>query len=218
MTHKHHTRNLLKMAFASSLVLFLSGCFGGKTLKQEKAVENSPPSIAYVNFVLPNQIEWVQHINERNAQGAIVAEWGMKNYSQTDTPLRIIYNRVVPTNTPVNLLNQLIAPLKQGCTDITVTALPSPSKYSIQSGAEVICARLDKNNFGLLAKLYVFADKDAMHLVVSEVKTPPSQEAGILNARNEPEKRLVQNTQAAIAILSQFMQTIRVCSAKDQCV
>lgn len=201
------------------LSAWVSGCStAGQGVKTGTAAENTLPSIAYINFIMPNQIEWVQHVNDRNDAGAIVAEWGMKNYSQSDTPLRIMYNRVVPTGTPLNFLNQLITPLKQNCTDTKITPLPSASQYSIQSGAEAICARLGQNGFGVLVKLYVFADKDAMHLVASEVKIPPSEKAGILNFNNDAEKQQVQNAQTAISILGQFMETVRVCTENNQCI
>lgn len=195
----------------------MSGC-GGQAVKTSEPFQNIPQSIAYINFLMPSQIEWVNYVNNRNEAGAIVAEWGMKNYSKSDTPIRIIYNRAVPTGVPVNLLNDLIIPLKKSCTDIKITALSSSSRYSTQSGAEVICARLGSNNFGILANLYVFADKEAMHLVASEVKTPPSEKAGILNFSNDSEKQLVQNTQAAISILEQFMGTVKVCAENNRCI
>lgn len=208
-------KKVLNLKSACSLVgaLLLVGC---NTTSGGGAISKAKP-IDHIQFNLPAQIEWVAARNENTPNGGMVAEWIPKGYQSNNSPVRVIYQRLVPAKQPNILLAETLKPIKQVCTDSINTPFKAKSLHSSQTSSTFICAQLGKNQVGLVTQNSIFADAAANHYVIAEVKTLPSKKAGELTFNNEREKQQVQNTQALIGLMRGFMDTIRVCDAEKNC-
>lgn len=203
--------NITAMVAVASTLL-IAGCNGLDT-----SLLSKEQPISHIQFNLPKQIQWITVKNEKTANGGMVVEWVPKGYKSNNTPVRIVYQRTTPAKQPNLLLAQVAQPLQKQCTDTKITPIKFASKYSNQAGNEAICAKVGKNRFGLVTYTNIFADAGANHTVMTEVKTLPSKKAGLLTPKNAKEKKQVQNTQALIGLMRNFMDSVRTCDAQKKC-
>lgn len=204
----------LLMAIVASTTLLIGGCTVGGT---GSSLSKNIQPINHVQFNLPKQIQWANIKNNKTPNGDMIAEWVPKGFKSSNSPVRVVYQRTSPAKQPNVLLTQVSQPLKAQCTDVKNTPQQSKSQHSSQASAEVICAQMGKNGYGLVTYTTIFADNAANHVVVSEIKTLPSQKAGLLTPKNAKEKKQIQNTQALIGVMRGFMDSVRVCDANKQC-
>lgn len=169
-----------------------------------------------VRFSLPAQVRWVQSKNQRNT-GNIVAEWRVDNHSIKTTPMLIAYQRMADLQSPKALLQQLTAPYQQHCADHRITSLNVTSRYPNSYGVEILCSQFQQQPYGLVIQVLLFSDTQANHLLLGEVKTPPSAKAGQLAFRNPEEKRLAELSQQRFTAISQMMQSTQVCDVQKRC-
>ncbi len=178
---------------------------------------SSITEISSMKFELPQQIKWKQTKNE-SKKGNIIAEWVPEGRNVNNTPVRIIYQRVAPGKPTAEFMTKAIQqPLQKICTDSKISDFKTGSAYSDQMSSEIICSQLGKNKFGTVSYISVFTDKDANHILVSEVKMPPSKKAGVLKFKNDKEKQQAQNSQMLAKLMYQFNSTARVCDKAKNC-
>lgn len=193
-------------------MLGLAGCVSTQDSTKSEKVEQ----IATTNFNLPEQIQWKQVKNQEEA-GNILAEWIPEGSELNNTPVRVIYQRIPQAKPASEFVNVVVEPLQKVCTDIKVSPFKTTSTYENQASVEAICARLGKNNFGTVSYLSVFADNTANHMLVSEIKMPPSDKAGVLKFKNAKEKQLAETSSALANLLYQSHNGLRVCNADKHC-
>lgn len=194
-------------------LLTLTGCVsigGGETATDGK--------IATINFNLPQQIKWSQSKNSQNKDGSMLAEWIPQGSKPNNTPVRIIYQRLVPGASAQTFIGNALQPLQKVCTDIKINPFKATSQYPNQANAEVLCAQLGKNRFGTVSYVSVFSDKAANHLVISEVKMPASKKAGVLDFKTAQQKKQAQDSSALAKLMYQFNNSIRACDSKQKCL
>ncbi len=193
-------------------LLTLTGCVGLKG-----SDESAVTKINTITFTPPSQIKWKQ-VKSQQKNGYILAEWIPQDSVDNNRALvRILYNRSVSDKSATDFLSTAIQPMKQSCTDIAIAPVKGGSAYKNQANAEVLCAQLSKANFGTASYFSVFSDGEANHLVMSEVKLPPSKKAGVVTPKNEAEKKWAQNAATLVALMNKFNQGIRVCDAEKKC-
>lgn len=191
-------------------LLTLAGC------SMNQGGSSSISAIDTMQFNLPAQIKWKQSKNQAN-KGNILAEWIPEGSNSNNTPVRVIYQRLTPSQQTAAFLNKAVQPLQKVCTDIKVSPFKASSAYADQASAEILCAQLGKNQFGTVSYVSVFSDKMANHILVSEVKMPPSQKAGVLNFKTEKQKQQAQNSSALAKLMYQFNNSVRVCDKAKNC-
>ncbi len=193
-------------------ILALTGCAGTQN--------SSEPKVAKINtitFTPPKQVKWKQ-IKNQQKDGYILAEWIPQESADNDSALvRILYNRSVSDKSATDFLSSAIQPMKQRCGDIAISPFKGGSVYKHQANAEVLCSQLSQTPFGTASYWSVFSDGVANHLVMSEVKLPPSKKAGLVTPKNEAEKKWAQNAAKLAMLMEQFNQGVRVCNAKKEC-
>lgn len=209
---------IIAMGIAGSLLV--SGCVTGSDGSSSTSTTDlsTIKTIDHIKFNLPQQVKWVSVKNAKNKDGRIMAEWVAKGYNSNNSPVRVVYQRSIPTSQPSALLGQMMQPLKKACTDIKMGNFTSKSKHTSQASSEAICAKMANTNFGTVSYTSVFADNAANHIVMSEVKTLPSEKAGVLTYKNDKQKKQIENTQALVGLMRGFMDTVRVCDAANKCM
>ncbi|MBS9777676.1 MAG: hypothetical protein KGV50_02825 [Gammaproteobacteria bacterium] len=169
-----------------------------------------------VNFELPKQVKWKQAKNESN-KGNILAEWIPEGSNSKNTPVRVIYQRLNPSQPTAQFMEKAIKPLQSVCADVKVAPFKTASKYADQASVEIICSQLGKNQFGTVSYVSVFTDGAANHVLVSEIKMPASKKAGVLNFKNEKQKQQAQNSKMLAGLMFQFTNSVRVCDKAKKC-
>lgn len=194
-------------------LLVIAGCTmtqnGGAGAKHE---------IATMKFTLPRpeQIAW-QQVKNQSKNGNMLSEWVPKGNTPANTPVRVIYQRLTPAMATNDFVGRVIQPIQKLCSDHKVAAFKGTSTYPDQANAEMICARLGKNSFGTITYLSVFTDQSANHMLVSEVKAPASEKAGVLNFKTDREKQMAQNSAALAKLMYELNYSVKVCDAKNRC-
>ncbi|PID66857.1 MAG: hypothetical protein CR975_01000 [Gammaproteobacteria bacterium] len=203
-----------------AVLLTLAGCVstqGGKGVKSGDANKGTGiKEIATMNFAPPQQIQWKQ-IQNQQKDGNILAEWVPQKNTSKNTPVRIVYRRFVSNQSASDFLLSAIQPFKKMCPDVKANAFKTKSSYANQAGAEVLCSRLGKAKFGMVSYWSVFADGKAAHLLMSEVKTPSSEKAGVIQPKNKKQRQWANASSQLAQLMGQFNANVQVCDAKKQC-
>lgn len=207
---QHKTNLIAPLAIAAAF--FLAAC---TSTDNSTTAKNEP--IDYITMSFPEQIQWQQQQNKKLDNGGIIAEWIVKGSTSQNTPVRVVYNKLLPGSDTKSLLDRAIEPLKTSCADIKITNLPATSKHANQTNMEVICSRMGKNNFGMVFYFTALADAKATHVVRSETKTIASEKAGTLVPANKQQQQQVKNSAAIIALMNNFSKTVRACDAQKVC-
>ncbi|PIE45121.1 MAG: hypothetical protein CSA45_04285 [Gammaproteobacteria bacterium] len=192
-------------------LLTLAGCVTGQG-------GGSGSGIKEMTMSLPQQVQWVVSQNKTGKDGNQVTEWVPKGFKTNNTPVRIIYQKMVPANKPQDIVAQMAGSLKKNCNDIKVSEFKSASKYPNQVNAEVLCGKLGKSPVGIAMYSSVFTDANANHLVIGEVKIPASKKAGVLDPKTKKEKEQARNAAGLVQLVQGFMQTVRACESKGKCM
>ncbi|MGY0398776.1 MAG: hypothetical protein ACWIPH_02315 [Ostreibacterium sp.] len=202
--------NLLNVLIIGS-VLTLVGC--STTTKDSKSMSG----IGTMNFTLPQSIKWKQVKNQSNPGNNLLAEWIPANNNENNTLVRVIYRRSNPVQPTPEVIANTLKPLQNSCSDIKIKSFKTSSQYLDQSSAEVLCAQLGGNSFGTISYVSIFTDQLANHILVSEVKMPPSKKAGLVDYKNAKQKQEIENRSALAQLMYQFNSSVRVCDAKKIC-
>lgn len=208
--NKKYSRLLATALIGSAITL--TGCVSTSQPTAGKATD-----IATVNFNLPSQIKWQQSKNSQAKNGGIVAEWLPQGTKSNNTQVRAIYQRLVPAAASGALLAQVATPLKKSCSDITVSPIKPETKYPGAVAQRVVCSKLGKSPFGIVLDTVAMNDKNASHLLISEVKIPASTKVGGFKPKNAKEQQQLQNTSNLVNLMYSSIQTARACDAKKQC-
>lgn len=175
-------------------------------------------SVEYIVMTFPKEIPWHQSKVNNYDDGGMLAEWIVQGDSEQTSPIRIVYNKVVPGGNAKTFIQNVIEPIRSSCSDLKVTILPAVNKLSNQANAEVICSRMGKlGYFGTVYYITVLADSKSTHIVTSETKTIPSRKAGLLVPRDEIEKQQIDNSTILIGLMNKFRKSIRACDAQKNC-
>ena len=110
-----------------------------------------------------------------------VAEWMVEGSSAESTPARVMYQKLMPVQDASTLKAQILKPLA-GCPDSKVQDLQLGSKYRDQLGFQATCSKLGTQDYGLIDYVAIFSDGVANHVMLAEVKTPPSNKVGVLDS------------------------------------
>lgn len=192
-------------------VLLVAGCSTTTT-----PTETAGSAIDHLQFQLPEQVPW-QQIRETQLDNGRFSEWVIANYDDKTSPIRVIYHVNSPAMPAEKTLSEIVAPLQNACTDIKLTETRTISTYPNQKGVEAICAQVGDNGFGTVTYTTVFSDQTANHILVAEVKTPPSAQAGSLTANNEEQKKIVDQVQAIVGLMGEFSRNVQACDAQNVC-
>ncbi len=141
--------------------------------------------IDHITMSLPKQIQWQQLQSKKFNDGSMLAVWAVKGRNAQNSPVQVVYNKVPAGNDAKAFVQKSIQPLKKSCADIKITDLPAGSKHTNQSSIEVICSRLGKDGYGMVYYITTLADAKTTHMVRSEIKTIPSEKAGMLKPSND---------------------------------
>ncbi len=205
--------------------LLVSGC-----AKEPDAADPSAPAassvvsprksllgsaFSHITFNLPKEIAWVQSRNTPAGDGGI-AEWVPKGYTTKDSPLRVVYQKKAPGISPELRLQEIIAPLK-GCAAAKVNRFDGGSSYSHQTNVEVFCSKMGKNDWGLVSYVSVFSNRKETHVLIGELRTPPTQKAGVFPEKTAKEKELLDKTRGVSRLLFGMARSIRVCDKGGKC-
>lgn len=215
---------LMAVCCAAALLLTCLSSCGRRGQRPATPDEPTPPEpitssvekVAYLTFSLPERIQWEQNEDEK-LQNAGIAEFLVKGYTSKNTPARVIYQQLVPAETKAALRSQVLKPL-ENCPDSAVSEFRGTSRYRDQLNLEAICSRLGQNGpYGLISYVSIFSDSESNHLVVSEVRTPPTTKAGEFNFKNAEQQKEAANRQAIAELLRKTMEGIRACDEQKNC-
>ena len=219
---------LLKSALMlGALAFVLSGCADGgrtgKTKNQTSAVAaptatlpTSIQNIAYVTFSLPEQVQWEANQDPQLAKSGI-AEWIVKGTTAQSTPARVMYQKLSPAQSTSQLKGQVTSTLPS-CADSKVTDLRGTSQYRNYITFETICSKLGKNKYGLIDYVSIFTDGESNHVVLAEIKTPPSKKAGVLDAKTAQAQKQAETAKVLAELLNKTIQSVRACDANQRCI
>ncbi|PIE68819.1 MAG: hypothetical protein CSA21_05290 [Deltaproteobacteria bacterium] len=202
------------------VLLFFSGC----AEKPESSVgagslEKSPAeaaTFAYVTFHLPQQIDWVQSQNTPTADGGGIAEWVPQKYVSQVSPLRVVYQKKPPGVSPEARLQEILEPIKE-CADVKVHRFSGKSSYGYQANVEVFCSKMGKNDWGLISYVTVFSNRRESHVLFGEIRTVPTEKAGIFPAKTVEEKKTAAEIQQLSKLLFDMAGSVRVCEDDGSC-
>ncbi|PIE45910.1 MAG: hypothetical protein CSA45_01340 [Gammaproteobacteria bacterium] len=203
-----------QISLALGTMLLLTAC---TSMSNSSGTDKNAEPIDHITMSLPKQIQWQQAQNKKFDDGSMLAVWTVKGRNAQNSPVQVVYNKVPAGNDAKAFLQKSIQPLKKSCADIKITDLPAGSKHTNQSSIEVICSRLGKDGYGMVYYVTALADAKTTHMVRSEIKTIPSEKAGMLKPSNKQEQAFVKNSVAIIDLMSNFMKTIRACDAQKVC-
>ena len=172
--------------------------------------------IASLSFYLPQEVEWEEKTDPNLARGGIT-QWVVAGYSARDTPAKVLYQKMLPAKAPATL-RKLIHHSLQSCKDSSIGTFKGSSKYHDQINVETICSQLGHERFGVQSFISIFSDTESNHLVIAEVRTPPSSRAGVLEGTNMVTRQQAQTSKVFSDLLFRLMQTIRVCDANQVCI
>ncbi len=200
--------NLLNV-LAIGALLTLTGCVGLKG--------SNEPAVAKIDFSLPQQIKWKQ-IKNQQKDGNTWAEWIPETNKDNNTaPVRVVYQRKVSNQPAKAFLLAAAQPLKQMCGDLKATAFKTNSTYDNQMSIEALCSRFAKSGFGTVSYLTNYSDGQANYFLISEVKLPASEKAGLINPKNDQEKKWAQTAAALAKVMKQFNKNTRFCDVSGKC-
>ncbi len=190
-------------------LMMLGGC-----VSTEK---NTEPKVAKIDFNLPQQIKWKQIKNQQKA-GNTLAEWiPVANKENSSSPVRIVYQRLLSNKSAKEFLSDAAKPLQKVCKDISASPFPNNSNYKDKVSIEVLCSRLGKAGFGTVSYLTAYSDGQANYFLMSEVKLPASKKAGLINPKNEQEKKWAVTAAELAKVMQKFNQNTRFCDTTGQC-
>ena len=218
---------LLKSALMlGALVFLLTGCAdGGRTGKKSPTPAAASPAaslptsiqkIAYVTFNMPEQVQWEANKDPKLEQSGI-AEWIVKGTTAQSTPARIMYQKLSPAQS-LNVLKGQVTSTLPSCADSKVTDLRGTSQYRNYITFETICSKLGKNKYGLIDYVSIFSDGEANHVVLAEIKTPPSKKAGVLDAKTAQAQKQAETAKVLAELLNRTIQSVRACDANQRCI
>ncbi len=206
-------------------VLFVSGCMKKPDPVSSSAAETpsavSPrksllePSFSHITFNLPKGIEWVQSQNTPIGNGG-VAEWVPKGYTSQNSPLRIIYQKKQPGLSPGLRLQEIVAPAKN-CVDTKIARFKGGSSYAHQANVEVFCSKMGKNDWGLVSYVAVFSNRSETHTLIGEIRTAPTEKAGVFPEKTKKEKEIRDKTRTLSKLLFDSIRSVRVCAKDGNC-
>lgn len=199
-------------AFVAGVLLTMAGC--ASTEKAEKPT--NVDKIAVIKFNLPQQLQWKQ-VKSQQKDGNALMEWIPQNNDSSNTPVKVIYQRLVSDKSAVDFAKLGIQPLQKSCSDLKVSQLGAISTYKNKVNVEVLCSKLGKNKFGTATYLSVFADGSANHLLISEVKLPESNKAGTINPKNAKERQWAQTASVLAKLMQQLNANAVVCDTNKNC-
>ena len=200
----------------SALALSLTGCAGKDKTAGKKGKPESQREIAYLTFLLPNQIKWERNPDEK-LNSMNIAEWYVAGTTSATSPIRIIYQKLEPAKPVVSLREEVQGPFSV-CKDKKMSEFKGQSVYSDQINIETICSKLGENPFGLISYVSIFSDSVANHVVIAESKTPPSQKAGVLDFKDAENKKQAETAKTLADLAIGLMQSIRACDEKKLCI
>lgn len=195
----------------------LSGCNATVPVTAPKEDANIN-AIHHLTFNLPQQLQWKKITHQVDQSGAEFAQWIVNGFEQSNTPARIIYQKIIPATPNNAVLAQFMQPYQKSCTDVSVIAVNTQSTYQPKNSLELICAQMGNNHYGSAFYISVFSDANASHVVLSDLRTLPSEKAGVLTFKTDQEKQQVQTISALMQIMAGFINTIRACDATDRCI
>lgn len=202
-----------------SAAALLAACDGaGKTGNKGSGPPPALPGqaeIAYVTFSLPEQVRWQQNEDPAVAQAG-VSEWYLAGTSSQTSPARVMYQKLMPAQSSANVRAQILKPL-ESCVDSAVSGSRTGSKYNRQLNFEAVCSKFGEANFGWIQYVSILTDGAANHLVMTEVRTPPSQQAGTLAPGNAEERQWADTSRQLADLMRNTIQSIRVCDAANNC-
>ena len=219
-------RTTLFFALAPAcLALTLTACGGAgrrgvsKSHPPELPAQSAAPAqqaaqgISYLTISLPREVQWQQGQDQQRG----VTEWVLQGHTSQNSPARVVYQRISPAQPAQQLANQVLNPLGQ-CADRYVNTFVGTSKYPRQANIEAICSRLGQSRIGLISYVSIFSDAQANHLIMTEVRTPPSAKVGIYDQKNAALQKQVEAVNNLAALLRRTMQSVRVCDANRRCI
>ena len=172
--------------------------------------------IASLSFALPNEVAWVRN-PDPNLRRVGITQWVVAGHDARNTPAKVLYQRMAPPRPPAALLGLIRQSLKP-CAGVTMGDFTGGSKYHDQINIETICSRLGDEPFGVQSFYSIFSDRRANFLVIAEVRTPPANRAGVLEAGTPAARRQAETSKVFSDLLFKLMRSIRVCDAKKVCI
>lgn len=215
------------------LALVLAGCAGGGRMGRKKGKSEVSPAnagqaqsaeveknrgkkIAYLTFSPPEQVRWVEN-DDPALRNSGVAEWMVEGSSAESTPARVMYQKLMPVQDASTLKAQILKPLA-GCPDSKVQDLQLGSKYRDQLGFQATCSKLGTQDYGLIDYVAIFSDGVANHVMLAEVKTPPSNKVGVLDSKSAEVQKQAQTSKNFADMLSKAIRSVRVCNEQELCI
>ncbi len=131
--------------------------------------------------------------------------------------MRVVYQRKVSVQPAKAFLLAAAQPLKKMCGDLKATAFKTNSTYDNQMSIEALCSRFAKSGFGTVSYLTAYSDGQANYFLISEVKLPASENAGLINPKNDQEKKWAQTGATLAKVMKQFNKNTHFCDATGQC-
>ena len=220
MTMKKTARLLFFLVTSLACIVLLVACGAGKSRKGAATPEQpeepaAGQSIGYLTFALPTQLRWQQNQDPQLGQG--VAEWFLEGHTSQNSPARVVYQKISPARPPDQLAAQVLNPLKQ-CSDRYVNNFVATSRYPQQLNMEAICSRIGQSGIGLISYVSIYSDASANHVVMAEVRTPPSNRVGEYDEKNAALQKQVEAGNQLAEWLRRTMQSVRVCDVNKRCI
>lgn len=168
-----------------------------------------------VQFALPQQVKWTT-IEQNNGAVKIYVPEGstLKN-----TPVKVVYQFVKTDKTPAELADQVIAPLKQNCGQVTTNNFKTNSTYPNTTSYEILCNRLGKTSVGIITYVDLFTDSQGSHVLVAETKTPATTVPGQFAApKTDAEKKTIQRVAGTVKAMQNVMANAKACVDTGKCM
>lgn len=193
--------------------IMLVGC-GSLDSGSSKASTAMTGNIAKMQFTLPEKIKWDM---TKGSNGAVTI-YTPRGIEPKKSPIKLVYQYVKHDKDPKVLAAQIVAPFRNNCEKSKTNEFKTQSTYRNQHNYQTLCNKFKNAPFGMVNYVDIFTDAKGSHILIGEVKTPPSIEPGKLNTpQNDKEKKAAQDTVAFIRLVQKTMMEASVCNANGQC-
>lgn len=151
---------------------------------------------------LPDGLQWARGESPELAERG-VAMFGVQGYTESTTPVRVIYQKLTTDDGLAAARDRILEPLKS-CPGHRVEEFRGVSRHPEQLNVEAHCPKLGAKDSGLISQIALFKDSDFTHVVVGETRIA-------LPGGEERAERLA-------GLLREAVRDIRSCDEAKNCL
>ncbi len=177
-------------------------------------------AIKEIQLTLPTQIQW----NAMKSKDGVATIYLPKipNVDINNAPVKVVYQKQLGekalAKSAKTVANEILSSMKQHCKQMRVGALKPVSTYANQQNYQVLCSQIKGKQFGVIAYLSIYSDKNGRHVISSDVRTPVMTKPGdFAKPKGKKQEQALGQALGLNKLIQKTMMTAKVCNAKGQC-